>query len=42
MNNAQLDNIEDTDVVMSMWNPLEHNDNFSKTSGNLWHHLELN
>ena len=36
MNNTQVDEIQETDVVMPMYNLIEYNDNYSKTSGNLW------
>ena len=36
INNAQLDNIKDIDIVIPMYNLIEHNDNYSKTSGSLW------
>ena len=35
-NNIQIHNAEDIDVVMSMYNLIEHSDNYSKTSGSLW------
>ena len=35
-NNIQIHNGEDIDVVMSMYNLMEHSDNYSKTSGSLW------
>ena len=36
INNTQVDNAEDIDIVMPMYNSIEHNDNYSKTSGSLW------
>ena len=36
MNNAQIDNAKDLDVVMPMYNLIEHSDNYPKTSGSLW------
>ena len=36
INNAQLDNIKDIDIVMPMYNLIEYNDSYSKTSGSLW------
>ena len=33
--NTQVDNAKHTDVVMLMYNLIEHSDNYSKTSGNL-------
>ena len=35
-NNTQIDNAEDIDVVMSLYNLTEYSNNYSKTSGNLW------
>ena len=35
INNTQLDNTEDIDIVMSMYNLIEYSDNYSKTPGNL-------
>ena len=36
VNNTQIDNAEDVDVVMPMYNLTEHTDNYSKTWGSLW------
>ena len=36
INNTELDNAQDIDIVMSMYNLIEYSDNYSKTSGNLW------
>ena len=35
INNTQIDNAEYTDIVMPMYNLIEYNDNYSKTSGSL-------
>ena len=35
-NNAFVDNGEDLDFVMPMYNLLEYSDNYSMTSGSLW------
>ena len=35
INNTQVDNAKDLDVVMPMYNLIEYNDNYSKTSGSL-------
>ena len=35
-NNTQVDNAKDIDIVMPMYNLIEHSDNYSKTSGSLW------
>ena len=37
-NNTQIDNAEDIDVVMPMYNLTEYSDNYSKASGSLWQH----
>ena len=36
INNTQIDNAKDIDVVMSMYNLIEHSDNYAKTTGRLW------
>ena len=36
INNAQIDNAKYIDVVMSVYNLIEHSNNYSKTSGSLW------
>ena len=36
INNSFIDNAEDLDIVMSMYNLLEYSDNYSMTSGSLW------
>ena len=36
INNIQVDNAEYIDVVMPMYNLIEHSVNYSKTSGSLW------
>ena len=35
-NNTKIDNAKDIDVVMSVYNLIEHSDNYSKTSESLW------
>ena len=37
INNTQIDN---ADIVMPMHNLIEYNDNYSKTSGSLWHYYK--
>ena len=39
-NNAQVDNAKDLDIVMSMYNLIKYSDNYSKTSGSLWHYCK--
>ena len=34
--NTQVDNFKDTDIVMPMYNLIEHSDNYSKKSESLW------
>ena len=36
INNTEIDNAKDIDIVMPMYNLIEYNDNYSKTSGSLW------
>ena len=36
INNTQTDNAKHIDVIMPMYNLIEYNDNYSKTSGSLW------
>ena len=36
INNTQVDNSEDIDIVMPMYNLIEYSDNYSNTSGSLW------
>ena len=36
INNTQVDNAEDIDVIILMYNLIEYSDNYSKTSESLW------
>ena len=36
INNKQVDDIQDVDIVMSLYNLIEYKDIFLKTSGSLW------
>ena len=36
INNSQLDNAEDIDIVMPMYNLIEYSSNYLKTSGSVW------
>ena len=36
INNTQIDNAEDIDIVMPMYNLIEYSDNYAKTTGILW------
>ena len=38
INNTFIDNAEDLDIVMPMYNLLEYNDNYSMTSRSLWNY----
>ena len=35
INNMEVDNAQDIDIVMPMYNLIEYSDNYSKTSGSL-------
>ena len=39
INGIKIDNAEDLDVVMPMYNLLEYNKNYKKTTGSLWNLL---
>ena len=41
INNTQVDNAKDIDIVMPMYNLIEHSDNYSKTSGSLWQYSKV-
>ena len=36
INGTDIDNTQDIDIVMPMYNLIEYNDNYSKTCGSLW------
>ena len=36
INNTKIDNCEDIDIVMPMYNLIEYSDNYAETSGSLW------
>ena len=40
INNTDIDNAQDMDIVMSMFNLIEYSDNYSKTSGILWQYYK--
>ena len=40
INNTQVDNAKDIDIVMPMYNLIEHSDNYAKTSGGLWQYCK--
>ena len=40
INNSNVDNAKDIDIVMSMYNLIEYNDNYSKTSRSLWQYCK--
>ena len=39
-NNTEIDNAQDTDIVMPMYNLIEYSDNYSKTSRSLWQYYK--
>ena len=42
INNTQIDNAKDIDIVMPMYNLIEHCENYSKTSESLWQYYRDN
>ena len=40
INGIDIDNAQDIDIVMSMYNLIEYSDNYSKTSGSLWQYYK--
>ena len=40
INNTKLDNAKDIDIVMAMYNLIEHSNNYSKTSRSLWQYCK--
>ena len=36
INNKDINNVQDIDIVMPMYNLTEYSDNYSKTSGSIW------
>ena len=40
INNTQIGNAKDIDIVMSMYNLIEYNDNYAKTTGSLWQYCK--
>ena len=40
INNTEIDNAEDIDTVMPMYNLIEYSDNYLKTSGILWQYYK--
>ena len=41
-NNTDIDNADDIDIVMPMYNVIEYSDNYFKTSGSLWQYYKDN
>ena len=39
-NNTDIDNSQDIDIVIPMYNLIEYSDNYSKTSGSLWQYYK--
>ena len=40
INITEIDNAEDIDIVMLMYNLIEYSNNYSKISGSLWHYCK--
>ena len=40
INNTDIDNAQDIDIVMPMYNFIDYSDNYSKTSGSLWQYYK--
>ena len=40
INNTHVDDAKDLDIVMPMYNLIEYDDNYSKTSGSLWQYCK--
>ena len=40
INGTKIDNAQDIDIVMPMYNLIEYSDNYSKTSGSLWQYYK--
>ena len=40
INNTDIDNAQDIDIIMPMYNLIEYNDNYSKTIGSLWQYCK--
>ena len=40
INNTDIDNAQDIDIVMPIYNFNQYSDNYSKTSGSLWQYYE--
>ena len=40
INNTQVNNVKYIDIVMLMYNLIEYNNNYSKTSGSLWQYCK--
>ena len=38
--NTDIDNAQDIDIVMPLYNLIEYSDNYSKTSGSLWQYYK--
>ena len=40
INGIEIDNAQDIDIVMPMYNLIEYSDNYSKTFGSLWQYYK--
>ena len=41
INNTQVDNAQDIDIVMRMYNLIEYSDNYSRTPESLWQYCKV-
>ena len=41
INNTDIDNIQDINIAMPIYNLIEYSDNYSKTSGSLWQYNKM-
>ena len=41
INNTEVDNAKNVDIVVPMFNLIEHSDNYTKTSGSLWQYYKV-
>ena len=40
INNIEIDNCQDIDIIMPMYNLIEYSDNYAKTSGIMWQYYK--
>ena len=41
INNTDIDNAQDIDIILPMYNLIEYSDNYSKTSESLWQYYKV-